>query len=177
MDIKICIICLVINFVLDGVRNQTKMFFNTAIGTMISSPKYAAVLLETAKSKDINVNFLHNLVEVNYHEKAAIFEATHPDGKKEKVKFNYDLLHVTPPMSAPKVLAPLGDANGFVDVDKETLQHKKYANVFALGDCSNCPTSKTAAAAAGQCGALFKNLKAVMDGEQPTAKVECEKKC
>lgn len=32
------------------------------------------------------------------------------------------------------------------DVDKETLQHKKYPNIFGIGDCTNLPTSKTAAA-------------------------------
>ena len=51
-------------------------------------------------------------------------------------------------MSSYEVLksSKLADAAGFVDVHKETCQHKKYPNVFALGDCSNIPTSKTAAA-------------------------------
>lgn len=58
------------------------------------------------------------------------------------------MLHVTPPMSSPDVLkaSPVADAVGWVDVDKETLQHKKYPNVFGIGDCTNLPTSKTAAA-------------------------------
>ena len=53
-------------------------------------------------------------------------------------------------MRAPECLrlnAPgLTDAAGFVDVDGKTLQHVRYNNVFSLGDCSNVPTSKTAAA-------------------------------
>lgn len=58
------------------------------------------------------------------------------------------MLHVTPPMGPPDVLinSPVSDAIGWVDVDKETLQHKKYPNVFGIGDCTNLPTSKTAAA-------------------------------
>lgn len=58
------------------------------------------------------------------------------------------MLHVTPPMSSPDVLkrSPVADSAGWVDVDKETLQHKKYPNVFGIGDCTNLPTSKTAAA-------------------------------
>ena len=40
----------------------------------------------------------------------------------------------------------LTDASGFVDVNKHTTQHKTFKNVFSLGDCSNIPTSKTAAA-------------------------------
>ena len=62
----------------------------------------------------------------------------------------YEMLHVSPPMSAPECLRTnahgLTDASGFVEANKETLQHIRYPNVFALGDCSNVPTSKTAAA-------------------------------
>lgn len=46
--------------------------------------------------------------------------------------------------------ANITDANGFVTVDQETLQHTKYPNIFAFGDCSNVPTSKTASAVAAQ---------------------------
>lgn len=58
------------------------------------------------------------------------------------------MLHVTPPMSSPDILktSPVADAAGWLDVDRETLQHKKYPNVFGIGDCTNLPTSKTAAA-------------------------------
>ena len=57
---------------------------------------------------------------------------------------------MTPPMGATDVMknaSKLVDAAGFVSVTKETLQHTAYPNVFALGDCSSVPTSKTAAAA------------------------------
>ena len=48
----------------------------------------------------------------------------------------------------------LVDAAGFLDVDKETLRHKTYDNIFGLGDCTNIPTAKTAAAVGG----LIKNI-------------------
>ena len=66
----------------------------------------------------------------------------------------------------------LVDATGFVDVDKDTLQHKKYQNVFALGDCSNLPTSKTMAAIAAQNKVLADNLKSVMSHQPLTSKVD-----
>ncbi|CAF4770819.1 unnamed protein product, partial [Rotaria sp. Silwood2] len=74
--------------------------------------------------------------------------------------FKYDLLHIGAPMQPHEFLAKstLVDANGYVDVDKETLQHKKFPNVFAIGDCANLPTSKTAAAIAGSNGILVRNL-------------------
>ena len=64
--------------------------------------------------------------------------------------FKYDFIHVAPPMSAPDVLknskSPIVDEAGYLDVNKDYLQHKKYPNIFGIGDCSNLPTSKTVAA-------------------------------
>jgi len=57
-------------------------------------------------------------------------------------------LHYTPKQTPPKFIAEskLGDSTGFVDVNSGTLLHKKYNNIFSLGDSSNVPTSKTMSA-------------------------------
>jgi NADPH-dependent 2,4-dienoyl-CoA reductase/sulfur reductase-like enzyme len=79
----------------------------------------------------------------------------------------YDLLHVAPHMSAPDFLkkAPFSDAKGWVDVDLHTMQTKKYANVWGLGDCTNTPNSKTAAAITSQAPVLVHNMLRSMDGK------------
>lgn len=58
------------------------------------------------------------------------------------------MLHVTPPMGPNLAIkgSRLADESGWLDVNKETLQHKNYPNVFGIGDCTNVPTAKTAAA-------------------------------
>jgi sulfide:quinone oxidoreductase len=78
----------------------------------------------------------------------------------------YALLHVTPPMAAPEVVAqsPLAAASGFVEVDQYSLQHARFPNVFAIGDVSGMPNSKTAAAVRGQAPVLVSNLLAQLDG-------------
>ncbi len=43
-------------------------------------------------------------------------------------------------------------------MDKHTLQHSRFPNVFALGDCSSAPTSKTAAAAGAQARIVAENV-------------------
>ena len=42
--------------------------------------------------------------------------------------------------------SPLADEVGWLDVNKDNLQHKRYPNVFGIGDCTNLPTAKTGAA-------------------------------
>lgn len=59
--------------------------------------------------------------------------------------------------------------SGFVDVHKDTLQSNRYSNVFAIGDCSGSPNSKTAASAAAQSPVVYKNMLSVMSGQKPVA--------
>lgn len=58
------------------------------------------------------------------------------------------MLHVTPPMGPSSVVqaSPLANEGGWLDLDKDTLQHTRYPNVFGIGDCTSLPTAKTAAA-------------------------------
>jgi sulfide:quinone oxidoreductase len=51
-----------------------------------------------------------------------------------------------------------------VEADKHSLQHVRFANVFAIGDVSGMPNSKTAAAVRGQAPVLVANLLAHLDG-------------
>ena len=58
-------------------------------------------------------------------------------------------------------LAPLmevANADGWVDVDRDTLQHVRYPNVFSLGDASSLPTSKTGAAIRKQAPVLVRSM-------------------
>ena len=54
------------------------------------------------------------------------------------------MIHVTPPQSAPDFIknSPLAAETGWVEVNPNTTQHTRFDNVFALGDCSNMPTSQ-----------------------------------
>lgn len=73
-------------------------------------------------------------------------------------------------MGTPKALAECSKLvldTGFVDVNKDTMQHNKYPNVFAIGDCSASPNSKTAASAAAQSPVVYKNMLSVMAGQEP----------
>ncbi|MGA1034349.1 MAG: FAD-dependent oxidoreductase [Ilumatobacteraceae bacterium] len=75
---------------------------------------------------------------------------------------DYDMAHVTPRQSAPDWIksSPLstGDAKGYVEVDKHTMQHVRYPNVFALGDAGSTPNSKTGAAIRKQAPVVVANV-------------------
>jgi sulfide:quinone oxidoreductase len=80
----------------------------------------------------------------------------------------YDVLHVAPHQSAPDWInsSPLstGDAYGYVDVDKHTMQHVRYPNVFSLGDAGSTPNSKTGAAIRKQAPVVVDNIDSFIKG-------------
>jgi NADPH-dependent 2,4-dienoyl-CoA reductase/sulfur reductase-like enzyme len=159
-------------FLRNNVRDKSTVTYNTALPFIFGVKKYAAYLMEVVKKRNIQLNTRLNLVEVRAKSQEAIFENLDQPGSMKT--FKYDLLHIAAPMQPHEFLAKssLADANGYVDVVKETLQHKKFPNVFAIGDCANLPTSKTAASIAGSNDILVKNLNNLMFGKSdPVRKV------
>ncbi len=155
-----------------GVGVNSNVIFCTAGSRIFGVPVYAEVLKDVVARYNIDVRFSHNLKEVRGEAKEAIFDVTTEDGIHE-VTLPFEMLHVAPPMSAPDFIknSPLSMQNnpgGWVEVDKFSLQHVRYPNVFSIGDASSAPTSKTAAAVRGQAPVLVKNLLAVMDHQPMT---------
>ena len=146
-------------------RLGAKVIYATATPGIFGVPTYAAPLREVVARKGIDARYNHVLTEVRPASKEAIFRVTEGESSREEV-ITYGMLHVTPPMAAPDVVAesPLAAANGFVEVDQYSLQHVRFANVFSLGDVSGMPNSKTAAAVRGQAPVLTANLLAFFDG-------------
>jgi sulfide:quinone oxidoreductase len=73
--------------------------------------------------------------------------------------------------------SPVADSAGWVEVDKATLQHVRYPNIFSLGDASNLPTSKTAAAIRAQGPVLVANLLSALNGRRLAARYEGYTSC
>ncbi len=106
------------------------------------------------------LSYNHNLVKVDGPAHKAWFSVTRESGEKEMVEKEFDLLHVCPPQQAPDFIrqSPLVDQAGWVDVDQQTMQHKRFANIWSLGDASNTPNAKTAAAVRVQAPIVAENL-------------------
>lgn len=150
-----------------GKRSKANIIFNTSLPVLFGVKKYADALWEIVKKRDLNVNLRQNLIEVRADKQEAVFENLDKPGETEV--FKYEMIHVTPPMGPPAVLkgSSLDDASGWLDVNKHNLQHKTYANVFGIGDCTNLPTSKTAAAVAAQSAVLDRTVSRILKKQTP----------
>ncbi|MBG0918149.1 FAD/NAD(P)-binding oxidoreductase [Exiguobacterium sp. SRB7LM] len=159
-----------------GVRDSSRVVFGSANPAIFDVAKYRDALEKVLERKQIETHFRVNLTEIKADEKIAIFENL---DSGESFEMSYDLIHVTPPMQAPAVVrnSSLADSGGWVDVDKHTLQHKQFKNVFGLGDCTNLPTSKTGAAIRKQAPVVVQNVLDAMYGHLPTASYDGYSSC
>mmetsp|Transcript_30579 Transcript_30579/g.64453 ORF Transcript_30579/g.64453 Transcript_30579/m.64453 type:complete len:470 (-) Transcript_30579:205-1614(-) len=144
-------------------RESANITFLTPGGAMFGVKHYSDKLEKMRVEKGVNAEFNHKLVSIDVPNKMATFMNLKNNTPIQK---SYDMLHVAPHMSAPKFLrnSPIVDSNGWVDVCKTTMQSTKYNNIFALGDCTNTPNSKTAAAVTSQAPVVVHNIERSIDG-------------
>lgn len=150
-----------------GLLNKTNIEYWSGAAKLFSVPKYEKTLLEVVKRGNIKLHFNYKLTEIDGNKKEATFVGIAADNNTEVHTVKFDMIHVTPPQSAPDFVSksPLANAAGWVDVDKNTLQHNQYKNVFSLGDAAGLPISKTGAAIRKQMPVAANNLLALINGK------------
>lgn len=85
----------------------------------------------------------------------------------------YDLLVLVPPHRGAKVIedSGLGDERGWVPVDKNTLKHNRFQNIWAIGDTTNIPISKSGSVAHYEASVAAEGIAAAARGEPAPAHV------
>ncbi|MGP2414293.1 NAD(P)/FAD-dependent oxidoreductase [Pantoea ananatis] len=153
---------------------QINIQFCLAGQVVFGVPEFVPPLEAYLEKYQAQVNFGHTLTAVDGINKQATFTLTDPDGSTRDVTLPFDMLHVVPPQAAPDFIAESGlaDAAGWCDVDKETLQHSRWPDIFALGDCCSTPNAKTAAAARKQIVVVAENLRQVVNGAIPQTRYD-----
>lgn len=154
-----------------GILKDIAIEFVSGGSMLFGIKKYATTLQKMVDKYGISLNFKYDLIEIDGDKKLATFKLIDGWGGVT-VTMKYDMIHVTPPQSAPDFIrnSPLADAKGWIDVNKFTLQHTKYQNIFALGDATNTPNAKTGAAVRKQVPVLVKNLISLIEHKTMPAK-------
>ncbi len=157
-----------------GVLGAIDIQFCSAGPVLFGVPAYVPALMQYVQAYGIHLNFGQTLVSVDGPARKAVFSQAQPDGSKTLVTREFDMLHAVPPQKAPDFIriSPLADAAGWIDVDPATLRHKRFANVYGLGDGTNTPNAKTAAAARKQAPVVAHNLLAGLGSAGAGAKGE-----
>lgn len=154
-----------------GILDKADIQYWSGAGRLFTVDVYENTLLEVCKRANIKLNYFERLEEIDGPNKRARFVGFGEKNKDVETWVDFDMIHVVPPQSAPDFVrkSSLVNAAGWVDVDKNTLQHVKYPNIFSLGDASSLPISKTGAAIRKQAPVVVANLLASIEHQSLTA--------
>ena len=188
-----------------GILDQCDVHYVSGAGVIFGVPEYAETLKKKVAEYNIKVHFGANVTAIDGNSKTIFFESKEQPKDLEtkfstlqascygisevqevastsKVSLNFDICHTVPPQSAPDFIknSPLRDENnplGYVEIDKHSMQHSRYKNIFALGDCTNAPCSKTGAAIRKQAPVVVENLLQLIANHPITASYDGYSAC
>jgi sulfide:quinone oxidoreductase len=154
-----------------GTLGASKISFQSALGNVFGVKVVNDNVLARWKALGIDVEFSRKLTAIDIGARRATFAS--PEGEKQELP--YDFIHVVPPMRAPDAVknsdlawkeGPFA-AGGWLEVDKTTLQHRRYPNVFGIGDINGTPRGKTAATVKKSAPIVAHNLVEQIAGRKP----------
>ena len=161
--------------------------FATNSSKLFSLQAIEKSLEKTQERYDTITNkFKHNLIAIDTKAKKATFEHNYSIKgewdedleeyemipQKEEVVMEYDFIHIVPPMGAVSAVAnsalawQKGSAKGWLEVDKYSLQHRRYKNVFGIGDVCGIPKGKTGGSARHHAPIVVGNLLSAMKDQK-----------
>lgn len=155
-----------------GTLERSKITFCSALGSVFGVKSVNDNVLSRWKDLGIGVETTQKLTGVDIGARRATFVS--PEGLRAEI--SYDFLHVVPPMRAPDALkqsdlawkdGPMA-AGGWMEVDKSTLRHRRYPNVFGVGDSNGTPRGKTAATVKKSVPIVARHLVEVIGGQEPS---------
>ncbi|MCH8537583.1 MAG: NAD(P)/FAD-dependent oxidoreductase [Alkalimonas sp.] len=157
-----------------GQREQFQLdFFSPYHNRVFAVPTYNDFVLKRWQEQQVGFYDQRRLTGLDASAKRAWFQ--HSDGTIQQE--DYDFIHVVPPMSASDVIRQSdlvwqngSFANDWLEVDQYSLQHRRYPNVFGVGDVIGTPFGKTAASVKMQAPVAETNILAYLSGQPLTAR-------
>ena len=148
-----------------GNRSKMEIIYAANNDSLFGVPIVSEKVRMLFGDRGIAPAYSHVLKAVNAGQKRATFAT--PEGDRE---IGYDYLHVIPPQRAPDVVRNSGLSwadkwvdQGWVEVDPQTLRHRRFDNIFALGDVAGVPKGKTAASVKWQVPVVEEQLVATIE--------------
>lgn len=165
-----------------GILDKCEVHYISGGSMMFGVKEYAKTLEAVVAKNNIHTHFSSNVTQVDGAKGTVSYEAKDADGKVAQHSMKFDMCHVVPPQSAPDFIknSPLADPSnplGWIEVDKFTFRHTRFPNIFACGDVSNAPASKTGAAIRKQVPVVVEHMLAHIRNTTSDAKYDGYSAC
>ncbi len=157
----------------EGKRDRTNVHFYTTRPSLFPVvPKVDQAVTPLIEKRGILNHYNHVLRAIDISTRTAIFEETGENGTGREIRQPYDLLHPMPAFQTPEPLrnGPLTreGIGGQLSVDRQTLQHTQYSNIFGVGDNAATGAAKTAATIRKQAPVVAGNIIDQILGHEPS---------
>jgi sulfide:quinone oxidoreductase len=154
-----------------GIRDKVEIIYATPLPGAFTKPRASAILGDILEDKGIYLESEFNIGSVESGENKIISWDDH--------EIKYDLLVTVPTNMGSEVIerSGMGDELNYVEIDKHTLQSKKWENVWVIGDAGDAPTSKAGSVAHFMLDVLLENMLRHMEGLKPQPKFDGHANC
>ncbi|HEU0034337.1 MAG TPA: FAD/NAD(P)-binding oxidoreductase [Kofleriaceae bacterium] len=154
-----------------GIRDAVELVLATPMEGAFTKPVASRLLGDMLAKRKIDVVPDFAVSEVHGTRKRLVSY----DGRE----LDYELLVSIPSHGGSELMlrSGLGDANGWIPTDRETLAVAGAPNTFALGDATDLPSSKAGAVAHFQGDVLTENLVAAIEGRPLPARFDGHANC
>jgi sulfide:quinone oxidoreductase len=155
-----------------GNRSKAELHYLAHNQAFFSVPIVSEKVRMLFGEREIKTEFHRVLTAIDPGRRVATFKTK--EGTEERP---YDFINVIPPMRAPEPVrqSPLRwqegvwANDGWMEVDRDTLRHKRFPNVFGVGDIAGVPKGKTAASVKWQVPVAVEHLLADLQGKTSSA--------
>jgi sulfide:quinone oxidoreductase len=142
-----------------GLRERSEITYTFPIGRVFTIESVAAFVAPLLEERGIRSELFFNTESVD--------PTAHRLISLEGTKLDYDLLVLIPPHRGAQVIVDsgLGDEQDWVPTDRETLESKAAPNIYAIGDATDLPVSKSGAAAHFEAQVVARRIIAAVKGQ------------
>ncbi|MCK5457567.1 MAG: NAD(P)/FAD-dependent oxidoreductase [Melioribacteraceae bacterium] len=154
-----------------GMRDKVDIHFVTPLPGAFTKPKASEILGNFLDKKNIHLTPEFNIARVDNEKKTII--------SWDETEVEFDVLVTIPTNMGDDAIerSGMGDELNFIPTDKQTLMVEGYNNIFAIGDCTDLPSSKAGSVAHFEADILLENFLDVIEGREPRAKFDGHANC
>jgi sulfide:quinone oxidoreductase len=144
-----------------GIREQSEITLLSPLNRAFTIESASKVIQPIMEERGIGLTTFFNVEEVD----ASAGIVASLEGEKAE----YDLLVLVPPHRGQRVISDsgLGDVSGWLPTDRHTLQVEGQERIFALGDATNLPISKSGSTAHYEAPVIASRIVSLVRGTAP----------
>jgi sulfide:quinone oxidoreductase len=154
-------------FMIDGYLREQGLRDRSEIELL--SPLNRAFTIESASKLIQPIMQKRGIGLTTFFNVESVDPSAHTVESLEGEKQEFDLLVLVPPHEGAEVVkaSDLGDASGWLPTDRATLNVGGYENVFALGDATDLPISKSGSTAHFEAPVIASRIASLVRGTAP----------